>query len=462
MSDWLDAERHADQALDLFERGRWAEAESELRKALALNPNQAEWHYNLGLTLEASSRDSEALVCYERSIELMPEQCDPMLAAGMTANRLGHYKQAKGWLSDVLRLEPTQDQAYAGLIESHFRTGHHDEAETTFYLAQQALEEPSAFCFSAIAESLFQRGEYERAGWCLREALRLDPGIGRLRARLAAVLAVTDKPHQALQMFLRELQDDPGSIDTLHDYGDLLMDLGRRPEAAEKYRRILELEPANVAAHFRLGQIAMSGEKYEQAHVEFELVYKLDSTFPRVRYLLADALLMRHRKEQASHYLHEQLDILKADQESRSFQSPHSPMGEEHPGVNQAELASLMLRADMPSEAAKLLELAMETLGEDPDLLRHLALARFNSGDLAGGVIASRRVIRIDSQCIKSMHNLALAALKEDRILTAAGWIRRGMAIDRHDDGLRRLRIRVWLAFGSAFFRRVWRRFRGE
>ena len=54
MSDWLDAEHHAERAFDLFERGRWAEAESELRRALELNPEQAEWHFNLGLTLEAS------------------------------------------------------------------------------------------------------------------------------------------------------------------------------------------------------------------------------------------------------------------------------------------------------------------------------------------------------------------------------------------------------------------------
>ena len=53
MNDWFDAEGHVDRAQELFERGRWSEAEAELRKALALNPDQAEWHYNLGLTLEA-------------------------------------------------------------------------------------------------------------------------------------------------------------------------------------------------------------------------------------------------------------------------------------------------------------------------------------------------------------------------------------------------------------------------
>ncbi len=40
MSEWLDAEAHADLALEMYERGRLAEAEAELRKALSLNPNE--------------------------------------------------------------------------------------------------------------------------------------------------------------------------------------------------------------------------------------------------------------------------------------------------------------------------------------------------------------------------------------------------------------------------------------
>ena len=44
-----------------------------------------------------------------------------------------------------------------------------------------------------------------------------------------------------------------------------------------------------------------------------------------------------------------------------------------------------------------------------------------------------------------SIHNLALAALEDGRLRIAAGWIDRGLAFDRHDDGLRRLRMRLWL-----------------
>jgi tetratricopeptide (TPR) repeat protein len=443
MSKWFDAEEHADRALEMYERGRWAEAEAELRKAIALNPDQPEWHFNLGLTLEASERDAEAMTCFERAVDLMPGQLDPLLAAGIVANRLGKFERAIELLQRGLRVDARCELAYAHLIESHVRLGRHEDAEITFYLAQQALEERSPHCLAMIAESLIQRREYDRAEWCLWQALRLDPAIGRLRARLGAVYAATGRPRRALQMFLRDLRDDPGSIDTLLEYGEALVDLGRLPEAAEKFRRVLELEPANVDAHFRLGEIALKAGRFEQAHLEFELVLKLDPQFPQVRAALAEALLRRDRVERARSFLREELDLLQAA---------------EQPGDDRIDLrrfGALLLDAGLPADAADVLGQAMGTDGECPDLLRKLALARFRAGDRKAGVAASRRVLKLDPRCVASMHNLALAALERGRLRSAAGWIDRGRHVDRHDDGLRRLQVRMYLAWVGRTLRRL-------
>ena len=88
--------------------------------------------------------------------------------------------------------------------------------------------------------------------------------------------------------------------------------------------------------------------------------------------------------------------------------------------------------------------------------MRKLALASFLAGDRAGGITASRRVLRLDPRCVTAMHNLALAALEEDRLRVAAGWIRRGLRIDRHDEGLRRLRVRLWLTWLNRALARPW------
>ncbi len=443
MNDWHDAELHADRALELYERGRWDEAEAELRKALSLNPDQPEWHFNLGLTLEAAGRDDEAMNSYEHAAELMPGEAEPLLAAGMAANRLGRHDRSLANLSTVLTIDPYCEPAYVNKMDSLVQLGRHEEVEVTFYLAQQTLDDPSANCLAIMAESLWHQQDYARCAWCLREALRIDPSMPRLRARLGSVLAATGKPQRALQMFLRELRDDPGNIDTLLDFGDLLAQMGRMPEAAEKYRRVLELEPANLDAHFRLGEVAMDAKRYEQAHVEFELVLKLDPDYPQVRLALAEALMRRGRSDDSRRCLRDELDQYRAAEPGAAG------------NVDLQRLGDLLLEADMPKEAAECFEAAcIHARGDTARLriMRRLALARFQSGDRNGGAIISRRILRQDPACVEALHNLALAAIEDGRLRAASGWIRRGLAVDRHDDGLRRLRVRLWIAWVRSGF----------
>jgi len=474
MSDWLDAEAHADRALEMYERGRWAEAEAELRKAISMNPDQAEWHFNLGLTLEMAGRDADALECYERAVELLPDQVDPLLAAAVTSNRLEKFPRAIELLDIILKLDPANEAAYAHKIEAHGRLGQHDDAETTFYLAQHALPEASAQCLAVMGESLMQRELFERAEWCLKEALRLEPNMPRLRARLAAVSASVGKSQRALQLYIQELREDPGNIETLLEYGLLLFDLGRLPEAAEKFRRVLEMEPANVEAHYELGQIALSTRRFEQAHLEFELVLKLDAQFPGIRQAMGETLLRRDRLEEAREFLVQECDQLLATLKEAESSPPGIPPANDQssneipelksisrqqagdPSVDSdtsehrsrgglAGLAELLLQAGEPQRAAQILEHAL-TESKTAELFRQLALARFRAGDRNAGSAASRRALRLDPTCIRSIHNLALAAWQLGKLRIAAGWVQRGLAINRHDDGLRRLRIRVWLA----------------
>ena len=370
---------------------------------------------------------------------------------------------------EALRLDRRCESAYANRMESLLRLSDHDEVETTFYMAQHELSDPSASCLAVMADSLVARAQFDRAEWCLKEALRLDPGIPRLRARLGAVMAATSRPQRALQLYLRDLRDDPGNIDTLLDFGELLMDMQRYPDASEKFKRVLEVEPANVDAHYQLGRIAMLTRRYEQAHLEFELVCKLDPAFPRIRLDLARALLRRDLGREATACLLAEMDQLRASDQIAA--EAHRTLSESGEGVDAAitsqlrpnvdalrEFGGLLLETDLDVEAATVFQRAIEAAAEpDADLYRQLALAHFRAGQRDAGVVASRRALRVDPTCVRSIHNLALAALETGRLRLAAGWIARGLRVDRHDVGIRRLRMRLWAAVTARRFGRLGR-----
>jgi tetratricopeptide (TPR) repeat protein len=433
MSSWQQAEQHADRALEMYERERWSEAETELRKALEIDPDQGDWHFNLGLTLERVGRDGEALSSYEQASRLLADSVDPQLAAGSACLRLGRYKDAIQWLERVITLQSTIETAWAMLIDANASLGHHDAAETAFYMAQDALEEPSANVLVAMSGSLHSRTLLDRAIWCAREALKIDSTVDGGRLRLASALVASGQGQQASQILLQELREDPGNVQALLLHADVLAESGRTNEALIKLHRVLELEPANVDAHIRAGNFAMSEERWEEAFIAWGLVRRLYPGHPTACLHLAQALIAMQRPSAAGPLLQEFVE----------------QMDESSPLSEKILISELLLVSSEPESATTLLEPLQKTIADDNSLkvkyLRLLALSLFDSGSIDEGAAISRKVLRFEPDCVSSIHNLALAAMKNNRYRSAWGWVRRGLTVDPLDNDLRRLRSRlIW------------------
>ena len=80
MADPRKGEHHANRAKEMLRQGRLADAERELRAAVANDPSRGDWLLNLGWTLEAIGRLDEALQQYRHSAALLPTARDPRLA----------------------------------------------------------------------------------------------------------------------------------------------------------------------------------------------------------------------------------------------------------------------------------------------------------------------------------------------------------------------------------------------
>ncbi|MCH2162667.1 MAG: tetratricopeptide repeat protein [Phycisphaerales bacterium] len=427
MSDWQSAEEHVERATTLLHRGRWMEAEHALRKAVEIDPSRGEWHAMLASALDALGRLQESLASIRQASALLPDDPEPLLAAADLCGRLKRWEETLEHADRALELSPNDDLVHAFRISALNALGRVEDAEVAYFLAQQSLEEMPR-CLVAMGDLQLGRQRYDQAHWCYHEAMRQDPTIPRLRARLASLLAATGKPQRALQLQLADLRENPASIDTLLECGTLLARMRRLPEAIEKFHRVLEFEPANIDAHWYLGQASLELGQYDKARVEFEVVRRLDPDTPLVRRRLAEALLGCERLDDARDQLVEAFDRVAEDEEPEELD----------------RLGELLLRVDLNTEARTLYERIVLNGTETPETLCRLAVCRFRCGDRTEGIAMSRRVLRINPECLRSMHNLALAALEEGRLLSAARWVERGLRIDPCDDELRRVRSRVW------------------
>jgi Flp pilus assembly protein TadD len=230
------------------------------------------------------------------------------------------------------------------------------------------------------------------------------------------------------------LREDPGDIAALLGCADLLATLGRDGEAAEKLHRVVELEPANGRAHHMLGVLELRASRFDRAALEFELVLKLDPERTGVQLDLAEAQCRRGRMSDARTAMNAFLAGRAASDDQPT------------PPEAIARAAGLLMALGMWTDAATILPGLAEACADRADVWRALARARFESGDLDGGVAASERALGIEPGCPICHHNLALAALRRRDVAAAWRWVTLGLRAARTDEGLRRLRSRVLAA----------------
>ncbi len=431
MSDWTEAEKHVERAHEHYEAGRWGDAETELREALALNPYRAEWHFNLGLTLEAAGRYRDAVRAFRDAHELDPADYQTLIVLAVNSIRAEDANAACAWLELAESLDPDRADAFVYRIEAMGRLGRFDDAELAFYQALQ-LEGDHALAFSNMGECLLDRGENDRAVFCFREAASIDPGLPRVHARLAYAYAQTGRHERARQLYMRELRDNPGDIETLLDLGCLLMDMNRLAEAGEKFRRVLEIETDNPDAHFFLGEIAERQHRFDRATELYALVLGIEDDYPGARRRVARLELRRGEVSEARRLLRRDLRQLR--ERPRDFTDE-----------DLDELGQLLLDVRLPRDAQRVFRALTERRPEQASAWHSLALAQFNAGDRSGGIISTRRALRHDGRHVPALHNLALAMIQERQWGRARSIVRRALEVDPEDVMLRRLALTLKL-----------------
>jgi tetratricopeptide (TPR) repeat protein len=115
-----------------YKQWRLQEAESEVRRALAIRPDYAEAHGNLGVVLQAYARYHESEQSLRRALKLKPAFLEARLNLGSVLTLLGRYREAEDSFEKLLRVDPRNPAALIGLGRNNALQGRFTEAETLF------------------------------------------------------------------------------------------------------------------------------------------------------------------------------------------------------------------------------------------------------------------------------------------------------------------------------------------
>jgi eukaryotic-like serine/threonine-protein kinase len=126
------AEAYASRGFVEHAEFRWADAESDFRRAIDLNPNYATAHHWYANYLSQSGRFGEAVSEIERAQQLDPLSIGINTAFGAVLYLARRYDEAIAQLKTTLEMDPTFSPAHGALAEVYIEQGAYAQALAEF------------------------------------------------------------------------------------------------------------------------------------------------------------------------------------------------------------------------------------------------------------------------------------------------------------------------------------------
>jgi len=152
----------------LYYEWNWTQTEQEVRRALALDPNNAEAHYVYGAFLITLGRFDEAIAESRRRETLDPLSPQNATTLGLWLTAAGRYDEALATFKRALELEPNFEGAHRDLARLYDASGKGDLAVAE---SRRTIELGDPFGQSLLAQSYAVAGKKAEALALLKEAI---------------------------------------------------------------------------------------------------------------------------------------------------------------------------------------------------------------------------------------------------------------------------------------------------
>ena len=165
--------------VSLGRRGEFAEAQALLERAIALRPDQSEFHGNYGPLLIQMGRRSDGITRLRYRLERNPRDVNARVNLGIALVEDGRAAEAVAELEQALRVRPDSVPALTSLGRALLADGRAEPARGAFERAL-AIDPASPFAHLGLARAHLARGDRAAAQEQIPALERLDPQLARL------------------------------------------------------------------------------------------------------------------------------------------------------------------------------------------------------------------------------------------------------------------------------------------
>lgn len=399
----LDADNpnfHFQRSLALTNAGRPREALAAATRAAELDPDTARYHDLRGALLIQLGRYEEAAEASIRAVGLDPQKAEFHARLGTAATGLAHYEEALAHFTRASDLEPetAEYDAARGFLLAEL--GRHAEA-LTIYEHAIGDREPDEQLHVLFAMTLEAMGRSEDALTSYSRALALNPEDDQAHALRGTLLSRLGRHDEAIADLTRATEIEPMRADHHWARGVALSRLGREEEALIVHTQAIELNPADPRPHVSRGHVLTRLGRFEEALAAYTRAGELGPDRADIHTGRGATLLALGRDGDALAALTRAVQI---DPENASL---------------QAARGFVLTRLDRDDEALEAYTRAAELDPSDAGHQNWRANLLRAAGQIAEAEHAARRAVELDD---KPLHRFTLA-----EVMIAAGDVQRGV-----------------------------------
>lgn len=286
----------------LMQRKDYVRAEPMLRQALAQGENP-EAHYLLGFLLIESYRYEEAEAELRAATEARPDQSPWLMVLAKSLLEQGKNVAAGEVLEAAIELEPRAAYHHAHAMTA-LNAGELEAAEASLR-ACLALEARHQDALQRLGGLLTDQGRNDEAIPYLEQARALNPRNLETTYRLGVAYRYAGRPAESEALLRGVIAEVPGHVGALHNLARVLIESGKRDEAAavmEQFRRMSELRdeidfnahavrknPDNVAGRMHLASLYLRAGRTQEALTELSAARALAPQDSRIYLAMATA-----------------------------------------------------------------------------------------------------------------------------------------------------------------------------
>jgi tetratricopeptide (TPR) repeat protein len=250
--------------------GRGYEAVDAKQTVVALSPQDAEAHSNLGNTLKELGRLDEAEASYNRAISLNPDYAEVHSNLGSTLQELGRSDEAEASFNQAISLKPDLAISHYNLGNTLQSLGRLDEAEASYNRAI-SLKPDLAEAHGNLGITLQSLGRLDEATVSYNRAISLKPDLAEAHSNLGATLEKLGRSDEAEASYIQAIAVKIDYAEAHNNLGVILQKLGRLEESEASLKQAIALKSDYIVAHGNLGSTLRELGKYEEAILHYDL-----------------------------------------------------------------------------------------------------------------------------------------------------------------------------------------------